>query len=322
MAKLRMRSIMRQQRTKASLSQWFVMGSPRIDEVTVRRLLARAQADRWHVTASAFADVLHASAAKAFDGESPSSSDLRRYLESLHLEDLALACACATGDDAAWEHFVLTLRPVLYRAADAIDPTGNARELADSLYADLYGLSENDGVRQSLFRYFHGRSSLATWLRAVLAQRHVDRLRSGRRLETLPDDESRVAAAVPAPPDPGRDRYVALVRDALSRAVSELDPRDRLRLACYYAQDMTLAQIGRLLKEHEATVSRNLARIRRAVRETVEQDLRTNAGLSDAEIETCFQSVTEDAGTLDLDEMLVRQGNASRSAPDRSIGKR
>src|SRR5262245_25915509 len=298
------------------------MGSLRIDEVTVRRLLARTQAARWHVTVETFADALRASAAKAFSGETPSSSDLRKYLESLHVEDLVLACACAGGDDTAWEHFVRTLRPVLYRAADAIDATGNARELADSLYADLYGLSEKGGVRQSLFRYFHGRSSLATWLRAVLAQRHIDRLRSGRRLESLPDESSvESAVAPPVPLDPGRERYVTLIHDALTRALNQLEPRDRLRLACYYAQDMTLAQIGRLIGEHEATVSRNLSRARRDVREAVEEHLRTNVGLSDAEIEACFQSVTEDAGTLDLDEMLVRQSSARSAVRDRSMSK-
>ncbi len=40
-----------------------------------------------------------------------------------------------------------------------------AREMADSLYADLYGLRESsDGSRRSLFDYFHGRSKLSTWL--------------------------------------------------------------------------------------------------------------------------------------------------------------
>jgi len=38
-----------------------------------------------------------------------------------HLEDLALACACASGHEGAWEHFVREYRPLLYRAADAID---------------------------------------------------------------------------------------------------------------------------------------------------------------------------------------------------------
>src|SRR5207237_6596495 len=80
-------------------------------------------------------------------------------------------------------------RPILYRAADALDPGGGARELADSLYGDLYGVADREGERRSLFRYFQGRSSLATWLRAVLAQRYVDRLRAARRLAPLPDED-------------------------------------------------------------------------------------------------------------------------------------
>ena len=113
----------------------------------------------------------------------------------------ALATACALGRDAAWDHFVVEHRPILYRAADALDPAGGARELADSLYADLYGLREDAGERRSLFRYFHGRSSLATWLRAVLAQRHVDRLRAGKRIEPLSEEEGVAPAASERDPD-------------------------------------------------------------------------------------------------------------------------
>ena len=89
-----------------------------------------------------------------------------------------------------------------------------AREIADSLYADLYGLENRDGNRQSLFRYYQGRSSLATWLRAVLAQRYVDRLRAQRRVEPLPGE----LPGGSKEPDPNRTRYVALVRQALERA--------------------------------------------------------------------------------------------------------
>ena len=138
---------------------------------------------------------------------------------------------CAAGDERAWETFVREYRPRLYRAADALDRTGGAREVADSLYAELYGIKDAAGPRQSLFRYYQGRSSLATWLRAVLAQRYVDRVRAGRRTEPLAEDTDRAA---PPPPDPDRDRYLTLVRAALAFAVSQLDPRDRLRLASYY----------------------------------------------------------------------------------------
>ena len=60
----------------------------------------------------------------------------------------------------------------------------------------------------------------------------------------------------------------------LEMAMARLEPRDRLRLGCYYAQQLTLAQTGKLLKEHEATTSRQLARTRKRIRGGVEQDLR------------------------------------------------
>ena len=58
-----------------------------------------------------------------------------------------------------------------------------------SLYAELYGVGRNpsasalpEAKRRPLFDYYHGRSRLATWLRAILAQRYVDRWRASARL--------------------------------------------------------------------------------------------------------------------------------------------
>ena len=236
--------------------------------------------------------------AEALERGAERGADVR----ALHLEDLALACGCAAGDDAAWDHFIREHRPTLYRAADALDPSGSARDLADGIYGELF--------ERSLFRYFHGRSSLSTWLRAVLAQRHVDRLRAGRRLEPLPEEDS-AAAVGPANAgaygtavDPERPRYFFLMRNALQRAVEGLPPRDRLRLACYYAQELTLAETGKLLGEHEATCSRQLARTRKTLRAGIERVLRAEHRLNEAEIAACVTSVSEDAGPLDLRHLL------------------
>ena len=218
-----------------------------------------------------------------------------------HSADLELARLCAEGDEHAWERFVREYRPVLYRAADALDRTQGAREIADALYADLYGVTSSEGERQSLFRYYQGRSSLATWLRAVLAQRYVDRVRIQRRVEPLPDEE------VPArseEPDPDRTRYVALVRNSLARALAGLNARDRLRFGCYYVQELTLAETGRVMKESEATASRQLARARLAIRRDVERQLRDDAQLNDDQIAACFASVAEDPGPLDLKQVM------------------
>jgi RNA polymerase sigma factor (sigma-70 family) len=224
-----------------------------------------------------------------------------------HLADLELAERCAAGDPAAWDRFVLEYRPVLYRAADALDRHGAAREVADSLYAELFGVrGASAGVeRRSLFRYFQCRSSLATWLRAVLAQRYVDRVRIERRTAPLPDELPASAAQAPADPECGR--FVEMLRSALERALVGLETRDRLRLGCYYAQQLTLAQTGNLLKEHEATTSRQLARTRKALRETVAQDLHSQ-GLNDVQIARCFECATEDVGATNLQEMFARNG--------------
>ena len=267
------------------------------------RLYRDSGAQRWGVNPATLKAALDRSVAKAFPGRTPSADEVDRYARSLHLADLALACACVDGHDAAWDHFVTTLRPVLYRAADALDASGGAREMADAIYGELFS--------RSLFRYFHGRSSLATWLRSLLSQRYVDRYRETRRLDPLPDESAAMPARGPAP-DPDRGRYAAAMQTALAAAVAALAPRDRLRLRCYYAEEMTLAQIGRVTREHEATVSRQLARTRKDLRTSIERGLRDEHRFSPGEIAECISSAVDDVGTLDVAELLGRKKSGAQ----------
>ena len=283
--------------------------SPRISAALERRLFEASGASRWGLSAADLSAAVKESLGKAFGDKTPTPFEAERFAGALHIEDLALARACAVGSERAWEHFISEHRPVVYRAADAIDPTGGLRDVADAIFADLFGLRERDGVRQSLFRYFHGRSSLSTWLRAVLSQRHVDRVRERRRLEPLPEDDGIPTGALPShrernAPDPERARFVAAMRDALGHAIAALPPRDRLRLTCYYTQEMKLAAIGRLLGEHEASVSRHLTRIRSEIRAAVEQSLRDHHGMDERAAAECIRAVLDDAGDLDLSALV------------------
>jgi RNA polymerase sigma-70 factor (ECF subfamily) len=288
---------------------------PGIPNDLVRRLFEQARAARWNVPLEAFAEALGRSAARCGAG-GPAALDAG--LSALHLEDLALACACERGSEDAWDHFVREYRPALYRAGLAIDSSGGGRELADSLYAELFGLTERDGQRLSLFRYFHGRSSLGTWLRAVLAQRYVDRVRTSRRFEPLADEDTpeTLAAAMPAG-DAESQGAVEVIRRALGEAVARLAPKDRLRLGWYYAQEMTLAQIGRVMKEHEATVSRNLNRTRKALKADIEAQLQAS-GMGAAEMGECFAAAMDDPGAVDLGDMLEVADPRKKARLDRS----
>ncbi len=100
------------------------------------------------------------------------------YFRGLRLGDLVLARACAAGNERAWERFVAIYREPLVRAAIAITSSDTlGRELADQLYAELFGLTTRDGERRCPLESYRGRGSLMGWLRTTLAQRHVDHYR-------------------------------------------------------------------------------------------------------------------------------------------------
>lgn len=289
-------------------------------------LHARAAYTRWGLPLEAFAESLRRSAEKRFAGAAPDPAELESYLQSLHLEDLSLACACSEGIEKAWEFFIAHFRQDLCHAASAMlrgsgrPDDARAEELADSLYADLFGVrSSADGRRKSLFEYFHGRSKLSTWLRAVLAQRQVDMLRvSGKTVSIDAEMENGPPHELPhraesVSLDPDREKYLQRFDRALSAAFAALTPRERMILSCYYVDRMTLAEIGRMMREHESTVSRQLERMRRVLRESVTQALRRETpacngrpaepALDKAQMELALEYAVED-WPFDLSQAL------------------
>ena len=272
-----------------------------LDATLVARLHVRAHAARWDVSVQRFGLALATAIAKHAPPDA-SADAIERLTDSLHLEDLSLAVACAEGHEAAWNAFITGYQPELNRAAVAIAGGPHGQDLADALIADLFGLDAKGTGRRSLFEYFHGRSKLSTWLRALLSRRHIDALRAGRRTTSLdaverPDELFDTRSLTPAPPDPDRGRLATALQQALDRALSGLEPQDRLRLAYYHVDEMTLAQIGRQLGEHEATVSRKLTRIRQTLRERIDAVLRDELRLGPDEIKDCFRQALED-GTV------------------------
>ena len=269
------------------------------------RLCKRAGAERWKIGDNALHDAVYqgARAAGVLDG-----AGVESFIDSLHAEDLGLAIACQSGEAAPWEHFITTLRPSLYAAARAIaGDESRGCELADSIWAEMYGLEVRDGRRRSILSYFHGRSSIMTWMRAVLAQRNVDYIRSQSRMAPLDDNLEQAANTDDDGDAAGSDRarYVAMIGTALDAALKSLAPRDRMRMAYYYRHELSLKEIGRLMDEHESTVSRRLAHTRGQLREAIEHTLRDGHKLSHEQIRLCYDFA---AGDLKID--------LSRALPD------
>ncbi len=267
--------------------------------LALARLCKRARAARWNVRDESLCDAAWrgARAAAALD-----RAGIDSFLDALHAEDLGLAIACQAGESGPWEHFITSFRPALYAAARAIaGDDARGRELADSMWADMYGLEVRDGRRRSILSYYHGRSSILTWMRAVLAQRHVDYIRSQSRIQPLDDHAEQAADFGDDPRDAPRSdrvRYVAMLGKALDAALKSLAPRDRMRMAYYYRHDLSLKEIGRVMDEHESTVSRRLARTRDELKAAIERTLHDDDKLSQDQIRLCYDFA---AGDLQLD---------------------
>jgi RNA polymerase sigma-70 factor len=263
-------------------------------------------AARWSVSLEAFARVAWQGIASA---ASAAPASIPRLLDALRAEDLALALGCAQGNEPAWDTFCSEYRSVLYEAARAfVREESQARELADSLLPELYGLDSTAPGRHSRFAYFHGRSSLKTWLRAVLYQKFVDEYRRQSRLVPLPDNPpDDVASAAPGPgSEPDERRYDQCLSEAVEASLGDLPPAEKLLLGYYYVQQLTLKQIGRLTGEHEATISRHLEALRKKLRGRIERYLRRVMKLSAYEVDRCLDFAARGVA-VDLERTLKQE---------------
>lgn len=232
-----------------------------------KELFRSSRAEEFGLTEEVFLRILGEIVAKY--AASASAKEVHVFCASLRIEELALARACAAGHERAWDVFLTRYRAKLYEVAIHIARESSAgRELADSLYADLYGTALRDGQRVSKLSFYTGRGSLEGWLRTVLAQEYVNRYRRQRRLVSLDEEAEEGAQFAAVNPEPVAT-LDARVEAATDDAIAELSPEDKFVLAAYYLDSRTLAEIGRMLKVHESTISRKLDKLAKSLRKRI-----------------------------------------------------
>ena len=277
-------------------------------------LHARSDCEKIGLTRESFAVILcevgskHATAAT-------SETELRAFLLSLRVDELALARACAAGINSAWEIFLTRFREKLYLSALRVAREDSAaRELADALYADLYGTTTREGLRVSKLASYSGRGSLEGWLRTVLSQEYVNRYRRTKRLVSL-DEESEEGVQFRAPepePVPAADPRLAQATD---EALASLSGEDRMVLSAYYLDGRTLAEIARMLGVHESTISRKLDKLAKSLRKQIVAAL-GRRGMSRRQAE---EALEVDVRDLHLD---IRRSLTQESSPPAFSEKR
>jgi len=223
---------------------------------------------KFGLTRERFAVILEEVATKYLPTDA-STQDIQEFCSTLRIEDLALARACADGSERAWEVFMHRFREKLYDIAGYIAKESSAaRELADSLYADLYGTTTREGKRVCKLASYTGRGSLDGWLRTVLAQEYVNRYRKQKRLVSL-EEENEEGQQFAAPEHEPVSSVDPRIEAATDDALAALPAEDRFVLAAYYLDDRTLAEIARMLSVHESTISRKLDKLAKSLRKQI-----------------------------------------------------
>ncbi|MDQ5836086.1 MAG: sigma-70 family RNA polymerase sigma factor [Acidobacteriota bacterium] len=298
-----------------------------------QRLLARAGRAR-ALDAGVVASRVRASVEKYLLRHRPEASDkeVNAFVDSLHAEELLLVVACERGDESAWNELMEQYRSTVLSAARGSSAgEAEAEELADSAWAELYGLrAREDGRPAGKLAYYSGCGSLGGWLRAVVGQLAVDRhRRTSRLVQTEEASEfDRAAAEVqeadgwrpvaPRDPESGlaeRDAARA-VEEALARALGTLDAEDRLLVKLYYFDGLRLKEAGALLGVHEATASRRLTRLHAEVRRRVEAMLTNERKWTREEVARTLAEAAHAPTDADLRSMLATETAATAERRD------
>jgi RNA polymerase sigma-70 factor (ECF subfamily) len=276
-------------------------------------LYDRSGAAAYGVSAEQFAAILDEILRKylpAVNSAHASAEQKVEFCAGLRLEELALARACAAGNERAWQDFISRYRQRLRGMALHIThDDAHAAELADSLFADLYGVNARDGnrTRNSKLASYTGRGSLEGWLRTVMAQEFINRYRKQKRtvsLEEQTEEGMQFAAAVPELACASNQRLEA----ATDEALAELSSADRFTLASYYLDERTLAEIARTLGLHESSVSRRLDRLSTGLRKRILAGMRAR-GMSHAQATEALETDVRDL-QLNLRSRLAQDSKA------------
>jgi len=247
--------------------QFMVEFSAGLDSV-VAEIYQKSRGEEFGLTRQQFDVVLQEIARKHLPANA-AENDVCVLYATLRVEELALARACAAGHERAWEVFLTRYREKLYDIAGYITKESSAaRELADSIYAELYGTATRDGERTSKLASYTGRGSLEGWLRTVMAQAHINHYRRQRRLVSL-DEETEEGFQFATPDSEPAVAVDPRVEAATDEVLAALPPEDRFVLASYFLDERTLAEIARILGVHESTISRKLDKLAKSLRKQI-----------------------------------------------------
>jgi RNA polymerase sigma-70 factor (ECF subfamily) len=175
-------------------------------------------------------------------------------------EDAALVAAAAHGDAAAFRTLVdRHLAGVLAVARRMLRDDAEAEDVAQEAMLRLWRSADALEV---------GPAGLRPWLRRVVSNLCVDRMRSGKRL-TVTDE-------VPEQAEPATQHSQLEAQDTSERveaALRALADRQRLALTLFHYEGLSQIEVGKAMGISDEAVESLLARARRTIKAALRDQL-------------------------------------------------
>jgi RNA polymerase sigma-70 factor (ECF subfamily) len=175
-------------------------------------------------------------------------------------EDAALVAAAAQGDAAAFRALVdRHLAGVLAVARRMLRDDAEAEDVAQEAMLRLWRSADDLEV---------GPPGLRPWLRRVVSNLCVDRMRSGKRL-TVTDE-------VPEQVEPATQHSQLEAQDTSERveaALRALPDRQRLALTLFHYEGLSQIEVGKAMGISDEAVESLLARARRTLKAALRDQL-------------------------------------------------
>jgi len=175
-------------------------------------------------------------------------------------EDAALVAAAAKGDADAFRTLVdRHLSSVLAVARRMLRDDAEAEDVAQETLLRLWRSADGLDV---------GAMGLRPWLRRVVSNLCVDRMRSGKRLTVVEEPPERAEAAT---------QHTSLEAQDASRrvdvALKALPDRQRTALTLFHYEGLSQVEVGQIMGISDEAVESLLARARRSLKAALREEL-------------------------------------------------
>jgi len=206
-----------------------------------------------------------------------------------HTADIVVAWAAGRGDPAALRQVDALIAEVAPAVRRIDGSPAFVDEVSQTLRVRL--LVAEPGAAPRIAAY-SGRGPLGAWIRAAAIRVAIDLKRSAA--PALPGDDL-LGDLVSGEPDPALRHLKTLHRAdfqaALKGALAALPDRQRAVLRLHYVDGLRLAEIGRLYRVHESTVSRWVTRAAEEVADQARRRLTERLSLSGSSLDSLARLV-------------------------------